>query len=214
MMPLYVRRTARITGQTAWLDGKEIPVPAGNAPFPTALYRTLGIDYPKFFKMDGLSKLGFLASEMILGREATRFVPREDCAVICFSRSSSLYTDRMYQDTIRPGNEYYPSPSLFVYTLPNIVTAEIAIRNKLYGETSACICETFSARQIYRTVCNAFAGQPICSALAGWTEYEAATCEACLMLIETRQASAGNPLFSVGLLQQQNINPKIYRYNG
>lgn len=31
---------------------------------------------------------------------------------------------------------FFPSPSLFVYTLPNIVTGEIAIRNHYYGETS------------------------------------------------------------------------------
>jgi 3-oxoacyl-[acyl-carrier-protein] synthase-1 len=31
---------------------------------------------------------------------------------------------------------YYPSPALFVYTLPNIVTGEIAIRHHIQGETS------------------------------------------------------------------------------
>ena len=41
-----------------------------------------------------------------------------------------------FQETIQHADSYYPSPALFVYTLPNIVTGEIAIRNKYYGETS------------------------------------------------------------------------------
>ena len=88
----------------------------------TNFYRSLQVDYPKFFKMDGLSKLGFLASEMILNDDENRFTPREDVAVICFNSSSSLDIDMQYQETIADNENYFPSPSLFVYTLPNIVT--------------------------------------------------------------------------------------------
>jgi len=102
-------------------------------------YRSLQIDYPKFYKMDNLSKLGFLASEMIFNDEDNRFIPREDIAVICFNSSSSLDIDTQYQKTIHDNENYFPSPSLFVYTLPNIVTGEIAIRNKFLGETSLCL---------------------------------------------------------------------------
>jgi 3-oxoacyl-[acyl-carrier-protein] synthase-1 len=209
MMPLYVRRTARITDWTAWEDGKEIPVSATavGIPFLTALYRALRVDYPRFFKMDALSKLGFLASEILLREENLRFTPREDCAVICFSRSSSLDTDRLYQESIRLGDGYYPSPSLFVCTLPNIVTAEIAIRNKLHGETSVYICEKFNALQIYRTVYSAFASQPIRSALAGWTEYGGGACEAFLMQIETQPATASGTPFSVEFLTTAKHKP-------
>jgi 3-oxoacyl-[acyl-carrier-protein] synthase-1 len=185
MLPLYVKRTACITGQTASVDGKEVFAAAGESHFLTALYRKLQPDYPKFFKMDRLSKLGFLASELLLGEEEPRFVSREDCAVICFNRSASLDTDRLYRNSIGQGEAYFPSPSLFVYTLPSIVTAEIAIRNRLHGETSFYICETFSAQQIHRTVRNAFAGGQIRSALAGWTEYGDGLCEAFMMQIES-----------------------------
>jgi 3-oxoacyl-[acyl-carrier-protein] synthase-1 len=184
------------------VNGEEIPVVATSDPFLTALYRRLGIDYPRFFKMDGLSKLGFLASELLFWGDASRFLPREDCAVICFSRTSSLDTDRRYQASMRD----YPSPSLFVYTLPNIVTAEIAIRNKLYGETSVYICETYNPHQIFRTIRNTFAHQPLRSALAGWTEYDGDTGEAFLMQIETQAASASEPLLSAGFLTTAKHN--------
>ena len=101
----------------------------------TDLYRQYVGDYPKFFKMDTLCRLGLVASEMLLQQEAAqRFVPRDDRAVVLAGRYGSLDNDRAYEATIQPDN-YFPSPSLFVYTLPNIVTAEIAIRNQYLGET-------------------------------------------------------------------------------
>ena len=82
-----------------------------------ALYGNLGVVYPKFFKMDGTCRLGFVASEMLLGGEADRFTPREDTAVLIFTHSGSLDDDRNFEKTTRKGE--LPSPALFVYTLPN-----------------------------------------------------------------------------------------------
>ena len=77
-----------------------------------------------------------MASELLLQAEgAERFVPREDRAVVFFNRSASLQADTAYQATIQDPDNFYPSPAAFVYTLPNIVTGEIAIRNKYFGET-------------------------------------------------------------------------------
>ena len=134
-------------------------------------YRSLQIDYPKFFKMDNLSKLGFLASEMLLKDDENRFTPTENLAVICFNSSSSLHTDAQFQDTIQNDDNYFPSPSLFVYTLPNIVAGEIAIRNKFFGETSFYICEKFDAKQIARTVRNAFCDANTTAVMVAWIEY-------------------------------------------
>jgi 3-oxoacyl-[acyl-carrier-protein] synthase-1 len=166
---MYIKNYCNITHQTT--------------PSLTALYRSLEIDYPKFFKMDTLSKLGFLASELIFRDDKPRFVPREDLAVICFNRSSSLETDTLFQTSIEKEN-YYPSPSVFVYTLPNIVTGEIAIRNKLYGETFFYLCNKFDAEQIFWTVSNAFHDNKIQSVLAAWIEVFEGVQEAFMMLIE------------------------------
>ena len=137
----------------------------------TGFYRSLQIDYPRFFKMDGLSKLGFLASEMIFRDEENRFTPGENTAVIGFNRSSSLDIDTQYQATISDSENYYPSPSLFVYTLPNIVTGEIAIRNNFLGETSFYICKEFNAKQMVRTVQNAFCDKGTTAVLVAWIEH-------------------------------------------
>ena len=149
---------------------KQIKLYFKNSSEITELYRSLHLDYPKFFKMDGLSKLGFLASEMILKDEENRFTPREDVAIVCFNSASSLEMDMQYQETIRDNENYFPSPSLFVYTLPNIVAGEIAIRNKFFGETSFYICETFDAKQIFRIVNNVLSENSINFALVAWIE--------------------------------------------
>ena len=42
---------------------------AGNfTTFAKAAYKNFEIEYPKFFKMDNLSKLAFLGSEMVLAK--------------------------------------------------------------------------------------------------------------------------------------------------
>jgi 3-oxoacyl-[acyl-carrier-protein] synthase-1 len=150
----------------------------------TETYRSLKLDYPKFFKMDGLSKLGFLASEMIFKESKNRFEPSENTAVICFNRSSSLEIDTQYQATINDNNNYFPSPSLFVYTLPNIVTGEISIRNKFFGETFFYICKEFDARQIVGTVRNAFCDKTTTAVLAAWIEHFEEKREVLMMLVE------------------------------
>ncbi|MBO7645775.1 MAG: 3-oxoacyl-ACP synthase, partial [Prevotella sp.] len=39
-------------------------------------------------------------------------------AVILFNRSSSVIADREFEKTIKDDADFFPSPSLFVYTLP------------------------------------------------------------------------------------------------
>ena len=126
-----------ITPNEVILDGKTLDHNEQGGALLTELYRTYVGDYPKFFKMDTLSKLGFVASELLLQAEGEpRFEAREDRAVVFFNRSASLQADTAYQATIQDPENFFPSPAAFVYTLPNIVTGEIAIRNK-YPEIMA-----------------------------------------------------------------------------
>ena len=122
------------------------------------LYRRYVKDYPKFFKMDALSRLGFIAAELVLQDQRVE-------AVILANRSASIKNDTDYLATIT-GDNYYPSPALFVYTLPNIVTGEIAIRHHIQGETSCYILE--KPEQLEPIILSQITRQsPI---LAGWCE--------------------------------------------
>lgn len=133
------------------------------------LYRRLGCDYPKFFKMDRFCRLGFLASEMLLADDPERFVPREDRAVAVFTRSGCLSNDLAYWQTVQP-EDYFPSPSLFVYTLPNTVTGEIAIRNKYKGDTSAFVLPAYDESAFAAQMGGLFMDGVTRSALCLWLD--------------------------------------------
>ncbi len=158
----------KISPEGAFIDGKKI-----SGASVTGLYREFAGDYPKFFKMDSLCKLGFMGAELLL-----KDIPaeeRDDIAVILFNRNGSLITDRNYQKTITDDN-YFPSPALFVYTLANIVTGEIAIRNKTHGETSFYILDGYDPEKIgeiagfvFPATQDSRSPQPL--VLAGWVDY-------------------------------------------
>ena len=141
---------------------KYVSIPCGSD--LTALYRAEVGDYPKFFKMDTACKLGFLLAERLA--DEPRFTPREDRAVLMFSTCGSLCNDRHYEDTVRE----FPSPSLFVYTLPNIITGEIAIRNRYQGETEFYVLPDYCPETINRIVAATLATSSHKSVLFGWLD--------------------------------------------
>ena len=100
-----------------------------------AIYREQNINYPKFFKMDEMCKAGFLAVELAM-RALTVTIDRKNTGVVFFSNAGSDVADRNFERTISDPDNFYPSPSVFVYTLPNIITGEICIRHGLMGESA------------------------------------------------------------------------------
>ena len=146
---------------------------SGNAML-AELYRAHIADWPKFFKMDTLSKVGFVASELLLKELGEKCCESEEYtqnrAVVLFGTTASLCADKNYQETIQDRDNYYPSPALFVYTLPNIVTGEIAIRNHYRGETSFYVVEGADAAQMAFHLSCAFADDSTQSILAGWVD--------------------------------------------
>ncbi len=148
----------------------------------TTLYKQMIGNYPKFYKMDGLSRLGFVASEILLNAEkGDTDVERreeegerllEERAIIFFNHSSSIASDRNYKESINDKDNYFPSPSIFVYTLPNIVTGEIAIRNHFHGETSFFILPDKDERMMEEILQASCRDAQSKSFLTGWIDYE------------------------------------------
>ena len=173
LLPLTSEHSILLRPDAVEVDGRHLPIDANGPALLTALYRQYVGDYPKYYKMDPLSRLGFIASELLLQAEgAERFVACDDRAVIFFNHSSSICADRQYLETIADPDNCFPSPSVFVYTLPNIVTGEIAIRNGYHGETSFYILPRRDERlmqQILQASCLDLATQSI---LCGWLDYE------------------------------------------
>jgi hypothetical protein len=171
--------------------------------FSTALYKYLDADYPKFHKMDSLCKLGFLASEMLLREKTIRNIfTGNDTGIILANSSSSLNTDRMHQNTIMNRSDYFPSPSVFVYTLPNIVIGEICIRNKITGEGTFFIQEKFTPSILIDYVAHLLDCEIINRCISGWLEIDGEDYEALLCLIEkTADSNSGFVNFEPSVVQ-------------
>ena len=138
----------------------------------TALYKERVGDYPKYYKMDGLSKLGFIASEILIQTENSKEWENTPFRGIAFFNSNaSINTDLAYLETIKDKDNYFPSPSLFVYTLPNIVTGELAIHHQYFGETAFYILPDKDWKQINDVIESMFCDDQTKSVLGGWVEY-------------------------------------------
>ena len=121
--------------------------------------------------MDILSRLGFLASELIAQKQGTdRETDKPDCGVVFFNSSSSICSDIEYDKSIADSGNYYPSPSVFVYTLPNIVTGEIALRNRFRGETSLYILPERNDGLAEKVALTSFFDQELRTLLTGWID--------------------------------------------
>lgn len=146
---LRATHTVRITTSGVEVDGTKMETEGTGKDMLTYIYKRYIGNYPKFHKMDILSRLGFVASELLLQAEGKeRNVECDDRAVVLFNASSSICADQEYYKSIADKDSYFPSPSVFVYTLPNIVTGEIALRNNYHGETSFYILQKKDSGQM------------------------------------------------------------------
>ena len=101
--------------------------------FIRSAFKTVCAPNMKFYKMDSLSKLGYVASEVLLdGIE----YGEEDCGLILSGVYGSLDTDIRHQQIIDSETDASASPAVFVYTLPNVVEGEISIRHHIKGENT------------------------------------------------------------------------------
>ena len=130
----------------------------------------------RFYKMDILSRLAFVTAERLKDES----LPIEGevwrgSSLILFNHSSSIVSDRRFLKTISDKEGCFPSPSAFVYTLPNIAAAEIAIRHHIHAETAFYILperDEALMQQIVEATLQA-SGQR--SAISGWIDAESET---------------------------------------
>lgn len=133
--------------------------------FAKEAYKSLALNYPKFHKMDNLSKLAFLASEMILKDE-----DNSRTALVFANRSSSLDTDFKYQESINSQENYFPSPAVFVYTLPNICVGEISIKHKMQTENAFFVLDEFDENFLTDYAAQILRSGKADKVLCGWVE--------------------------------------------
>lgn len=169
--------------------------------FLSAIYQFFDFNYPRFYKMDGLSKLGWLASEILLsGSFEQRKYSAGQVGIVLSNANASLDTDIKYIETLKD----IPSPSVFVYTLPNIVIGEISIRNNFKGENAFFITERFDEDFMERYVSMLMNSAILEACICGWVEFLSHEYKAVLFLVEKNKSE------HVCLFTQENIN-KIFQ---
>ena len=183
-----IRSYVRIENYRVWVNGHEIFAYDGEkeiGKFLKALYKHLGMKYMKFFKMDNLSKAGLLAAEILVGnKELTNHYKAEEIGITMANSVASLDVDRKYYDTIKDAGNYFPSPALFVYTLPNIVLGEICIRHGFKGENAFFVQQDFDSDffHFYNRELMEQKGQK--ALISGWADVEGKHLKVVLFLIE------------------------------
>ena len=169
-----------LDGNLLFSDEAEIPLKA----FLKVAYRNFKIKYPKFFKMDEISKLGFLASDILLKDIDTTSINESEVGIVLANSQSTLVTDTVHQESINNHDNYYPSPSVFVYTLPNIMIGEISIKHKFRGENAFYIFEHFNTAFVSDYINLLFTDEKIKACLGGWVDQSANDYEAFVFWLE------------------------------
>lgn len=134
--------------------------------FMKKVYKERGMAYPKFYKMDDLCKLAFIAAELVLNGE-----DEKDIALLLSNCEASLDTDLKHQQTIQDAAAYFPSPAVFVYTLPNITIGEISIRHALKSESAFFIAERFPANRMQQYTDYLLSSKKAEKVLCGWVHF-------------------------------------------
>jgi hypothetical protein len=106
--------------------------------------------------------------------------------------NSSLDNDQKFQRS----DIDVRSPSVFVYTLPNIVIGEICIRHNFKGEHCFFIQDEFNTEFIYKQVNYLFDQHILEACICGWIDVLGEGYNATLFLIE-KEASEKSIPFSV-----------------
>lgn len=184
---LYINSWCRIRQHTVVANDQilfEDPDPDASA-FLVQLYRYLDLVYPKFYKMDRLSQLGFLAAEILLdGHFDKTEYPADAVGIVLANAHSSLDTDIRYQESVL---NRAASPALFVYTLPNIVMGEICIRHQFKGENAFFIFEQYDIPFLNDYINRLLEEGDARAVIGGWVDIFQNRIDALLYLVEAKQ---------------------------
>ncbi len=207
---MHINRYIQWRGNRIWSQGAvHMELAAGDTEQQAIqCYKDLGLVYPKFFKMDLLSKVAFLSAELLAPYPSG--IPQAEIATVISSGSGCIEVDKKYEES----RKQIASPALFVYTLPNIMLGEVCIRHGFKGEQMCTISAPPNSDWLSFWVQDLLS-QPqraTSACLCGHVEATAEEINACLMWVqkgkEHPEALSFNPRAVAHLLHQ---NPETCR---
>ncbi len=167
-----VVKRLRITPEGLWVDDQAVALKGRGPALVTEIFKKYLADGSRFFKMDLYSRLAYVGTTL-LAKDALEDAGSEDRALVIFTQNGSVLADRKHLSTFSHPDEFFPSPAVFINTLPNVVLGEIAVKNSIKGETTLVLLpdrdETAMQRIIEATVAATRPSVLIC----GWVDCDA-----------------------------------------
>ena len=155
--------------------------------FLVGAYEHLGMAYPKWYKMDSLAKLALIGAEYLLaGNRLTDVYSPYEIAVVLATATGCYDTDIKYLAAAASS----PSPSQFIYTLPNVMIGELCIRHGLKGENMCQVSIEYNKEQQLKYTAQLLESKIAKAVIAGWVEYGNGELDLQLMLLV--QSNMGN----------------------
>ena len=128
-------KTLHIRPDKVVLNGKAESYESTGSALVSEIFKKKLLDGSRFFKMDLFSRLAYVATGLLAKDALADYAP-EDIALFIFTQNGSVLADRKHLSTFSNPEEFYPSPAVFINTLPNVVLGEIAVMNTIKGETT------------------------------------------------------------------------------
>ena len=200
---INITQYCQIRNASIYLNGKiEYQFPTNlYEVFAENAYKFLDSKYPKFYKMDNLSKLGFLCSEVLLKNTNLKEYNSEKIGINIINKNSSIDTDIKYNNLISKGAS---SPAIFVYSLPNIMLGEICIRHNIKGENLLLVSDHYNIKMQFDYIQTLFKSDIVDAIICGFIDYIEEEYQAFLILVEKNNQTNSLP-FTV-----ENIN-QLYK---
>jgi hypothetical protein len=159
------------------------------------IFNSLDKPYPKFHKMDRISKLAYLSGDLLMNQISLDSYNSENIALIFSNSSATIETDIKFQHSISE----IPSPAIFVYTLPNIMVGELCIRFGLKGENLFFVEPQFNPRLLTEQAHLLFANSQIELCILAWVDFYSPEDYSCFMCLVSKENKGA-------ILSAENLN--------
>ena len=119
--------------------------------------------------MDLYSRLAYVGASL-LAKDSLADCAPEDIALCIGTVNGSVLADRKHISTISDPEAFYPSPSVFINTLPNVVLGEIAVKNGVKGETTLVMLPERDEATLQTVVDVTLAATRPAALICGWVD--------------------------------------------
>lgn len=167
-----VARSLAITPDGMTVDGKAVSLESRGAALVSEIFKKTLADGSRFFKMDLYSRLAYVATSL-LAKDSLEGCAPEDVALVIFTQNGSVLADRKHLSTFANPDEFFPSPAVFINTLPNVVLGEIAVKNNIKGETTLVLLPARDEAAMNRILDATLAATRPAAMICGWVDCDA-----------------------------------------